>query len=268
MENLLRRIVADKRAEICRRRDKVSLSEIQKRAAAAPPPRDFAAALRGARKCGRFPVIAEIKYKSPSRGVLRADFDPAALAHSYEDGGAACLSVLTDAKYFGGDDSHLQSARAACALPVLRKDFMTDEWQIYESRALGADAILLLTAVLSFAEMQCLAQVAATLGMTVLAESHDESELRTALQLPDVWLGINNRDLGDFRVSLQTSLDLIPLAAGRETVAESGITTAADVAMLSRAGANAFLIGETLMRADNPAAVLQELFAAEQDGKK
>ncbi|MGI9297926.1 MAG: indole-3-glycerol phosphate synthase TrpC [Gammaproteobacteria bacterium] len=263
MENLLRRIVADKRAEVRRRRDKISLSEIQKNAAAAPPPRDFTAALRGARKNGRFPAIAEIKYKSPSRGVLRADFDPAALARSYEDGGAACISVLTDAPYFGGDDSHLRRARDACALPALRKDFIAEEWQIYESRVLGADAVLLLAAALSAAEMRYLAKIAATLGMAVLAESHDESELRAALRTPDAWIGINNRDLGDFRVSLQTSLDLLPLAAGRATVAESGIASAADVALLSRAGADAFLIGETLMRAENPAAALQELFAPE-----
>lgn len=263
MENLLRRIVADKRAEVCKRRAEVSLSEIRKRAAAALPPRDFTAALRNAREGGRFPAIAEIKYKSPSRGVLRADFNPAALAKSYEDGGAACLSVLTDSPYFGGEDSHLQLARDACRLPALRKDFIAEEWQIYESRALGADAILLLSAALSAEEMRNMAKIAADLGMAVLAESHDKTELQSALQIPDAWIGINNRDLGDFRVSLQTSLDLLPLAAGRATVAESGIASAADVALLSRAGADAFLIGETLMRAENPAAALQKLFAAE-----
>ena len=261
---MLRRIVADKRAEVRRRREKTSISAIQKRAAAAPLPRDFSAALRRARTDGRFPVVAEIKYKSPSRGVLREDFAPAALAKSYADGGAACLSVLTDAPYFGGEDAHLREARAACDLPALRKDFMTEEWQIYESRALGADAILLLAAALSLEEMQRLARLAADLGMAALAESHDESELRAALQVSDAWLGINSRDLGDFSVSLRNSLDLLPLAAGRETIAESGIARAADVASLAAAGADAFLIGETLMRAANPAAALQNLFAAEK----
>ena len=264
-DDVLRRILADKRAEVRRRQSRESLSQIQKRAAAASSPRDFSAALHNAKAAAndKFPVIAEIKYKSPSRGVLRADFNPSLLAKKYADGGAACLSVLTDAPYFGGEESHLHSARTACDLPVLRKDFILEEWQIYESRAMGADAVLLIAAALSASQMRKFAQIAADLGMASLAEAHNESELQSCLQTPEEsWIGINNRNLGDFRVSLQTSADLIPQAAGRKTVAESGVASAADVALLSAAGADAFLIGETLMRADNPAATLRSLFGS------
>ena len=261
MAEILRRILADKRAEVARRRQKTETAKIRALAAAAPPPRSFTAALLDATAHNKFPLIAEIKYKSPSRGILRPDFNPAKLAADYENGGAACLSVLTDSPYFGGENTHLQSARAACDLPVLRKDFIVDEWQIYESRALGADAILLLAAACDLDEMRHFAQTAATLGMAVLAESHTASELQSALQVPEVWLGINSRNLGDFNVSLQTSLDLLPQTAGRNAVAESGISTAADVAALSQAGANAFLIGETLMRAPAPAPAIRKLFS-------
>ncbi|MBE8158059.1 MAG: indole-3-glycerol-phosphate synthase [Betaproteobacteria bacterium] len=167
-EDFLRRITKDKRAEIRRRRAKISATEIKRRAAAAPPPRNFAKSLKNAAKCGRFPAIAEIKQKSPSKGILCADFNPAALAEEYESGGAACLSVLTDAPHFGGDEKDLQTARTACALPVLRKDFMLEEWQIYESRALGADAVLLIAAILPPETMAALANLAENLGMAVL----------------------------------------------------------------------------------------------------
>ena len=258
--DFLRRITEDKRAEVCRRRAKTSAAEIERRAAAAPPPRDFSAALKNAASGGRFPVIAEIKKKSPSKGVLCADFNPAALAAEYESGGAACLSVLTDAPHFGGGEKDLQTARAAGALPVLRKDFMLEEWQIYESRAFGADAILLIAAILPPETMAKMAELAENLGMAVLAEAHNETELHAALAVKNALVGINNRALGDFNTSLQTSETLLPLAAGRFTVAESGIRCAADVARLAAAGADGFLIGETLMRAQSAAEKLRELF--------
>ena len=259
-EDFLRRIAEDKRAEISRLRSQISGSEIRRRAAAAPSPRDFAGALKNAAARGQYPVIAEIKKKSPSKGILRAEFTPAALAAEYESGGAACLSVLTDAPYFGGGGGDLRAARESCALPVLRKDFMLEEWQIYESRALGADAVLLIAALLPPEKTAQMAKTAESLGMAALAETHDETELRAALAVPNVLIGINNRSLNDFRVSLQTAEKLLPLAGGRFAVAESGIQSAADIARLSAAGANGFLIGETLMRADSPAEKLRELF--------
>ena len=256
--DFLQKILADTREDVQRRKN--SFNNIEKRAAQSPPPRDFTAALSNAAANGRFPVIAEIKHKSPSRGVLCAEFNPAALAADYAEGGAACLSVLTNVPYFGGDDEHLTQAKNACELPVLRKDFMVEEWQIYESRANGADAILLIAAALSDDEMRAMSAIAVDLGMTVLTEAHDESELERTLTIDGALIGINNRNLSNFNVSLQTCEELLPKAAGRLTVAESGIETAADVKRLSAAGARAFLIGETLMRASTPAAALRELF--------
>lgn len=261
--DFLQNILAAKRDEICQRQKRVSLTDIKAQACAAPPVRDFAAAVQNAAAAGRLPVIAEIKRKSPSKGLLRSNFFPAAIAAEYEGGGAACLSVLTDTAYFGGAGTHLQEARAASALPVLRKDFMLEEWQIYESRALGADAVLLMAAVLPEARMQALAQTAQQLNMAVLAEAHNEKELDAALSVNGAIIGINNRDMATFVTSLQTAMALLPLAraAGRVTVAESGIVRAAEVRQLLQAGADAFLIGETLMRAADAGAALAELFA-------
>lgn len=259
--DFLQKILADTREDVQRR--KASIPNIEELAAESPPPRDFAAALSNANANGRFPVIAEIKHKSPSRGVLRTEFNPATLAADYENGGAACLSVLTNVPYFGGADEHLTQAKNVCELPVLRKDFMVEEWQIYESRAVGADAILLIAAALSDDEMHAMSNIAVDLGMTVLTEAHDKSELERTLKINGALIGINNRNLSDFHVSLETCEELLPKAAGRLTVAESGIETASDVRRLSTAGARAFLIGETLMRAPTPADALRELFNGE-----
>ncbi|MDM5147596.1 indole-3-glycerol phosphate synthase TrpC [Candidatus Persebacteraceae bacterium Df01] len=259
----LQRIVADKRCEVARRRQNESLITVQQRASAVPPPRDFVAALQSPNS--RLPVIAEIKKKSPSKGLLRADFDPATLASQYEAGGATCLSVLTDTPYFGGKDAHLQQARAACMLPILRKDFMLEEWQIYESRALEADAVLLIVAALTPELMHSMAQAAHKLGMAVLTESHTAEELEMALTVPNALIGINNRNLHTFEVSLQTSINLLPLAHATTprplTVAESGIASNADIKSLTAAGVDAFLIGETFMRASDPGTALRQLFA-------
>ena len=261
----LRQILADKRREVAARKKQLPLLALVQRAVSAPPPRDFAAALRKAKAKNRPPIIAEIKRRSPSKGLLRADFDAADLATQYAEGGATCLSVLTDAPHFGGDTTHLSAARAACELPVLRKDFMLEEWQIYESRALGADAVLLIAAALSLADMQAMAQAAQKMGMAVLTESHNAEELRAALQVADALIGINNRNLHTFELSLQTAETLLPQARAAVpsclTVAESGIHSFADAARLYDAGADAFLIGEAFMRAEHAGQALQKLFA-------
>ena len=256
---ILERILARKREELEAARAAVPLAEMQRRAVAAPPPRDFVGALRAKIAAGRPAVIAEIKKASPSKGLLRADFDPAAIARGYESGGAACLSVLTDRDFFQGAHQHLAQARSACALPVLRKDFVTEPYQVYESRALGADCILLIAAALARQDMQGLEAAARALGMAVLVEVHDAAELESALTLQTPLLGINNRNLRSFHTSLQTTLDLLPrIPAGRVVVAESGISGRAEVAMLQGAGVPAFLIGEAFMRAPDPGAALLE----------
>lgn len=210
---------------------------------------------------GRPAVIAELKRASPSAGLLRADFDPAAIARSYERAGAACLSVLTEREFFGGEPAHLGQARAACALPALRKDFIVTPWQVLESRALGADAILLIAAALSPRELRALEKLAAGLGMAVLAEVHDAVELEAVLQLETPLIGINNRDLRSFATRLETTLELLPsVPADRIVVAESGIRAPNDVARLRRAGVGAFLVGEAFMRASDPGAELERLF--------
>jgi indole-3-glycerol phosphate synthase len=207
-------------------------------------------------------VIAEVKKASPSKGVLRADFRPAEIAASYAAGGAACLSVLTDREYFQGAPEYLQAARAACALPVLRKDFLVDPYQVFEARATGADAILLIVAALSLGEMQEMEGIARELGMAVLVESHDGVELDLALQLATPLIGINNRNLRSFEVSLDTTIGLLPrIPADRLVITESGILAPADVARMRASGVHAYLVGEAFMRAAEPGAELKALFA-------
>jgi indole-3-glycerol phosphate synthase len=259
--DILERILARKREELEAARAAVPFAEMQRRAATAPQPRDFVAALRAKIAAGRPAVIAEIKRASPSKGLLRADFDPAAIAKSYESGGAACLSVLTDRDFFKGDPSHLLAARNACGLPVLRKDFITEPYQVHESRLLGADCILLIAAALARQDMQGLEASARSLGMAVLVEVHDGAELEAALALQTPLLGINNRNLRTFETRLETTLDLLErVPAGKIVVTESGILAPADVARLRARSVNAFLVGEAFMRAPDPGAALRALF--------
>jgi indole-3-glycerol phosphate synthase len=256
---ILERIVEAKHAELAEARERLPLPTMEARARAAPACRDFAAALRA----GKPAVIAEIKKASPSRGVLRANFDPAAIARSYQKAGAACLSVLTDQKFFQGSREDLQAARAACSLPVLRKDFVIDPYQVFESRAMGADCILLIAACLPTAEMLELESIAQGLGMAVLVEVHDAAELETALALRTLLIGINNRNLKTFETRLETTLELLPrVPPQRRVVAESGILSANDVQRMQAAGVSAFLVGEAFMRAPDPGAALRELFSA------
>ena len=258
--DILERILARKREELESARRTVSMAEMQRRAAAAAAPRDFAAALRAKISEGRPAVIAEIKKASPSKGLLRAEFDPAAIARGYEAGGAACLSVLTDRDFFQGAPEHLAQARAACSLPVLRKDFVTEPYQVFESRAMGADCILLIAAALARQDMRGLEASARSLGMAVLVEVHDGAELEAALSLQTPLIGINNRDLRSFETRLETTLELLPrIPAGRIVVAESGISRPSDVALLQGRGVHAFLVGEALMRAPDPGSALQNL---------
>ncbi len=260
--DILQSILARKVGEIREHSARLSLDELAARCADLPAPRPFADAIEQTIARGDAAVIAEIKKASPSKGVIRADFDPAAIARSYERGGATCLSVLTDVDFFQGADAYLQQARAACALPVLRKDFVIDPYQVYEARALGADCILLIVAALDDAALLELSLLAAELDMDVLVEVHDGAELERALDIPSRLIGINNRNLRTFDVSLDTTLalkDRVP--ADRILVTESGIATSADVARLRTAGVHAFLVGETFMRADDPGAALHELFA-------
>ena len=259
--DILHRILARKAEEVAERRQRLPLAELEARLADAAQLRNFAAALDSRIAEGQPAVIAEIKQASPSKGVLRADFDPAAIAAGYARGGAACLSVLTDVDFFQGADAYLQQARAACPLPVLRKDFMLDPYQVVEARAIGADCILLIVAALEDARMQELAGLAQDLGMNVLVEVHDAAELERALRLPCRLIGINNRDLRSFEVSLGTTLDLLAEIPGdRLVITESGIHTPADVALMREHGVHAFLVGEAFMRAPEPGAKLAELF--------
>lgn len=235
--------------------------EIERRANALPRPRDFVAALKARIAGGRPAVIAEIKRASPSKGLLREPFDPAAIAKSYQAGGAACLSVLTDRQYFQGAPEHLVAARAACSLPVLRKDFIVDSYQLYEARAMGADCILLIVAALGEAELRECESIAGALGMAVLVEVHDREELEAALRLSTPLIGINNRNLRTFETRLETTLDLLPhVPAGRIAVTESGILAPPDVGRMRRAGVAAFLVGEAFMRAAEPGVELARLF--------
>jgi indole-3-glycerol phosphate synthase len=257
--NVLDRIMAVKRAEVAAAR--AAQPDLSAAIRGAPAGRDFVQAIRGKIAAGGAAVIAEIKRASPSKGLLRENFAPDQIAQSYEAGGAACLSILTDREFFQGGPEHLRAARAACALPVLRKDFIFDSYQVEEARAMGADCILLIAACLSLAEMRSLEARAQALGMAVLVEVHDAAELETALQLSTPLLGINNRDLRTFETRLDTTLALLPrVPAGRIVVTESGILSRADVERMRGNGVNAFLVGEAFMRADDPGGRLRALF--------
>jgi indole-3-glycerol phosphate synthase len=263
VSDVLARICAGKRDEIASAKRARSLAEIERAARAAPPPRGFIAALVAAVETGRYGLIAEIKRASPSRGLIRADFDPVALARAYAAGGATCLSVLTDAPHFQGRPEYLVAARAACRLPVLRKDFMLDPYQIVESRALGADCVLLIMAALSDTDATELEAAAHALDMNVLIEVHDRAELDRALRLKSQLIGINNRNLKTLAVDLsvtETLADLLP--AGRIVVSESGLHTPADLARMARVGTRCFLVGESLMKEPDVAAATRALLAA------
>ena len=262
MSDILKRILGVKAGELARARAEISEPALRALATAAPAPRDFVGALRARIDAGDAAVIAEIKKASPSRGVLRADFRPAEIAASYQRGGAACLSVLTDREFFQGAPDYLREARAACELPVLRKDFLIDPYQVIEARAMGADAILLIVAALSLEQMREMEALALELDMAVLVESHDAGELELALQLTTPLIGINNRNLRSFEVSLDTTIDqLESIPAGRTVITESGILTRSDVARMRSHGVDAFLVGEAFMRADDPGGELRALFA-------
>jgi indole-3-glycerol phosphate synthase len=262
MDDILKRIVAVKHEEIKAARAALPLATVRREAEQLGGLRDFEAALRAKIAAGRSAVIAEIKKASPSKGVIRADFRPAEIAASYEQHGAACLSVLTDAQFFQGTPGYLQQARAACVLPVLRKDFMVDEYQVYEARAMGADCILLIAACLEDGQMADLEACARELGLAVLVEVHDGAELDRALRLKTPLVGINNRNLRSFEVTLDTTLGLLKnVPADRLLVTESGILGPGDVQTMRAAQVHAFLVGEAFMRAPDPGAALAELFA-------
>jgi indole-3-glycerol phosphate synthase len=262
MSDILKTIIAIKHKEIAEGQAQCSLEQMKTEALAQPPVRDFVGAIRTRISQGQSAVIAEIKKASPSKGVIRADFRPAEIARSYADRGAACLSVLTDRDYFQGAPEYLQQARAACDLPVLRKDFMVDVWQVHEARAMGADAILLIAAALELGQMQALEEVAIALGMAVLVEVHNGEELDEALKLQTPLIGVNNRNLRTFEVSLATTLELKErIPADRILVTESGILGAEDVALMRAEGVHAFLVGEAFMREADPGEGLARLFA-------
>jgi len=262
MSDILDKIVAVKREEVATALKQKSLAVVRADAESRVLTRDFEGAMRAKIAKGQAAVIAEIKKASPSKGVLRADFIPADIAQSYAEFGAACLSVLTDKQFFQGSMDYLKQARASCDLPVLRKDFMIDAYQVYEARAMGADAILLIAACLDDARMAEMEAVARSLDMAVLVEVHDKAELERALKLKTRLVGINNRNLKTFEVSLQTTLDMLPdVPADRLLVTESGIQTPEDVRRMREAQVNAFLVGEAFMRAREPGEALAKLFA-------
>jgi len=261
MSDILQKILEVKQAEVARAVAKKPYADIYDEAKAMPKPRDFVGAIRSKIADGKPAVIAEIKKASPSRGVIRENFDPAAIARSYEAHGAACLSVLTDVQFFQGSKAYLVEARAACSLPVLRKDFMIDAYQVCRARTMGADAILLIVAALELSQMKELEALAHELGMAVLVESHDAAELDAALQLKTPLIGINNRNLRTFETRLETTLDLLPrISADQIAITESGILKPADVQLMRGHGVNAFLVGEAFMRADDPGIELARLF--------
>lgn len=261
MSDILRRIVAVKQAEVAEAKAAVPATQLERTAHEAPPPRDFVAALRAKVGAGQAAVIAEIKKASPSKGVLREHFEPAQIAGSYQRHGAACLSVLTDRQFFQGDITHMQAARAACALPVLRKDFMVDPYQLYEARAAGADCILLIVAALEPRQLRELESVAMELGLAVLAEVHDGAELDAALTLDTPLIGINNRNLRTFETKLGVTLGLLDrVPDDRLVITESGILKRSDVELMRARSVNCFLVGEAFMRAEDPGVELQRLF--------
>jgi indole-3-glycerol phosphate synthase len=265
MSDILEKILAVKRDEIAALKKRYSLAALRELAAAQDTPRAFVSALRSKVRSGSAGVIAEIKKASPSKGLIRADFDPAWIAREYAQGGAACLSVLTDEQFFQGHNDYLKAARAACALPVIRKDFLIDESQIAEARAIGADCVLLIAAALSAAQLGELYACAQSFAMDVLVEVHDRAELEQVLsvKIPGaLLLGINNRNLRTFETRLDTTLDLLPLLPKDcEVVTESGITTQADIGRMRAAGVDRFLIGESLMRQPSPGVALKTLIA-------
>lgn len=257
--DILAKILARKKQEVAAAKSRAPLASVRSAVADLPPPLPFAEPLLAADGVNRFPLIAEIKRRSPSKGVLCADFSPARIAAEYAGAGAACLSVLTDAEFFGGDAGHIAEASAASALPVLRKDFVVDEWQIWQSRLLGASAVLLIVAALSARQLRDFAALARELNLDVLVEAHSADEMEVALTAPaPALIGVNNRDLKTFQVDVQTTVDLLPAAAGRAVVSESGIHHRADVVRLQGAGVAAFLIGESII--NNPAQQIPVLF--------
>ncbi|MCB4809769.1 indole-3-glycerol phosphate synthase TrpC [Methylovorus menthalis] len=262
MSDILNKILRVKQAEVQAAMAAHPLVVVQRDAQAMPAPRDFVGAIRQKIAAGQAAVIAEIKKASPSKGVIREDFQPAQIAASYEKGGAACLSVLTDADFFQGSPEYLKEARAACALPVLRKDFMIEAYQVYEARAMGADCILLIAAALDLPRMRQLETIAHDLGMAVLVEVHNGEELDLALQLDTPLLGINNRNLRTFEVTLDTTLGLLArIPAGKIVVTESGIFTPEDVALMRQHDVHTFLVGEAFMRQPEPGTELARVFA-------
>ena len=259
---ILKKILARKRVEVAERVALVPLSFLIENLVTASEPRGFTEAVKAKISVGESAVIAEIKKASPSKGVIRNNFDPAQIAKSYEKGGACCLSVLTDIDFFQGSDAHLQAAREACHLPVIRKDFIVDEYQIYEARVLGADCVLLIVAALDEIQLKQLHKLTVSLGMDVLIEVHNEDELEIAIQLDNTLIGINNRDLHTFEVSLDNTyrlLDKIPTKA--IVVTESGIHTSDDVAAMRERKVHGFLVGEAFMRSEQPGEKLKELFS-------
>ena len=260
MTDILNKILATKAEEVAAAKAALPLDEIKRKAAAAAPARDFLAAIHAKHAAVQPALIAEVKKASPSKGLIRADFDPATIARAYERAGAACLSVLTDEQYFQGSPEYLRQVRAAVNLPVLRKDFIIDDYQVYQARAWGADAVLLIAAALEAEQLAQFEATAHALGMTVLLELHDAAELEKCRALTTPLVGVNNRNLRTFDVSLQQTLDLLPALDGKTVVTESGITGKADVDFMQAKGVHTFLIGETFMRADDIEAAVKTLF--------
>ena len=261
MSDILEKILATKRDEVAARQAIKPLAEVRREAEAMPPTRGFVQALRDKAKAQTPGVIAEVKKASPSKGVIRENFEPLTIAQSYADGGATCLSVLTDEQYFQGSDAYLKEIAQNVDLPVIRKDFIIDEYQIYEARALGADCILLIVSALNVMRLTVLTTLARGLGLDVLIEVHDRVELESALAQQPTLVGINNRNLKTFETSLNTTIDLLPMIPdGVTVVTESGIATRSDVELMQANDVHCFLVGEAFMRADNPGSELKQLF--------
>lgn len=259
---VLKKILARKAEEIAERKAKVSLEQLKLAIQGASAPRGFAKALQEKIAAGESAVIAEIKKASPSKGVIREDFDPVSIAQSYELGGAACLSILTDVDFFQGADQYLIDARAACKLPVIRKDFIVDEYQLYEARAMGADCVLLIVSALQVSELEALHAKALELGLDVLVEVHDQRELEVALAVDNPMIGINNRNLHTFEVSLDNTFELLEqIPENRIVITESGIHSATDVQRMKNNNVHAFLVGEAFMRNENPGQALKRFFS-------